>query len=82
MTGRPLGSIIPRKRTGAADWGQQRPSPQIRLATLFHAVHGLLGLFLGPIGAHGLHPIRDVVHRLAFVARRVEHHIELLGEGG
>src|SRR4029079_559065 len=66
--------------TGAAF--RQRPQPPFGLAALFHAVHGLRGLFHGPIGAHGLLPLGDFVHRFAFVARRVEHHIELLGDGG
>src|SRR6476660_9010936 len=36
--------------TGAAF--RQRPQPAFGLAALFHAVHGLGGLFHGPIGAH------------------------------
>ena len=52
------------------------------LPAFFHRSHGLFRFFHAAIGVNGLHAGRDVVHRLAFVACRVEHHVELLGEAG
>ena len=65
---------------------RQRFNPQIRmrcsggLATLFHAAHGPLSFVHAAVGAHGLHALRDFMHRLAFMAGRVEDHVELLSE--
>ena len=70
------------RKKGRAPLLKQRPRRQLELATLFHGGHGLLGFVHAAIGAHGLLALWDVVHRLAFMARRVEDHIKLLGESG